>query len=86
MDGKGWIMSLPPNADKVHALPAHPIDLKSPHGPGKRVAAKMEEDKGPAGKENERIPRPVKKMKKPRVDTGILRGRPILQDVVNGEK
>lgn len=86
MDGKGWILSLSPNADNIHSQPVKPIILKNVCSPGKRVAAKMDDGEWGMGKENERIARPVKKVKKPRADAGLLRGRPILLDVVNGEK
>jgi hypothetical protein len=36
------------------------------------------------GKENDAITRPTKKIKKARTDVGVLRGRPILQDIMIG--
>jgi DNA replication ATP-dependent helicase Dna2 len=86
MDSKKWILALPPNADQMHSHIVHPIVLKSAGSPGKRCAGKMEEEKMAAGKENSDIATPVKKIKRSRAQNGVLRGRPILQDVVNGEK
>jgi DNA replication ATP-dependent helicase Dna2 len=86
MDSKGWILTLPPNADTMHSHAVHPVALKSECSPRKRVALKMEGEKRTIGKENEVIARPLKKVKKLRADAGMLRGRPILQDIVNGEK
>jgi hypothetical protein len=63
-----------------------PIVLNSGRSPRKRVAEKMGQEEGTAGQENIGIARPVKKIKKPKAQVGVLRGRPILQDVVNGEK
>jgi len=85
MDGKGWILPLPSNADKMHSHTAHPIVLKGGCGPGKRGAAKMEGGKVTVGKENETTVRPVKKIKKLGAEAAVVRGRPILQDLVNGE-
>ncbi|KAJ7644148.1 Dna2-domain-containing protein [Roridomyces roridus] len=62
MEGKGWILPLPPNADGLHPALCG--------GSVKRGAETME------GKENP----PLKKAK---VKEGLLRGRPILRDLVN---
>lgn len=86
MDSKKWILPLPPNADKMHSICVSPIVLKDARNFGKRAASKMEEEKNVLAKENERVVRPVKKVKKQQADVGLLRGRPILQDVVNGAK
>jgi DNA replication ATP-dependent helicase Dna2 len=48
----------------------------------KRVATEM--DRSTIGKENSPIPRPLKKAKiRATADNGLLRGRPILQDLIN---
>ena len=82
MEGRKWVLSLPPNADKMHPRAVHPIVLKSGRTPGKRTT--VEEEKQTVGKENDGITRPVKKIKKATADVGVLRGRPILQDIVIG--
>jgi hypothetical protein len=44
----------------------------------------MEEENKAIGKENDVITRPIKEIKKARTDVGVLRGRPILQDIIGG--
>lgn len=44
----------------------------------------MEEENRAIGKENDVITSPIKKIKKARTDVGVLRGRPILQDIIGG--
>jgi len=44
----------------------------------------MEGENNTLGKENDAITRPIKKVKKARTDVGVLRGRPILQDIIIG--
>ncbi|KAF7298895.1 DNA replication helicase [Mycena indigotica] len=68
MDSRGWILALPPQADTLH-----PCFAGVPSGGEKRRAEE------PA-KENA-VERPVKKIKTK--EEGILRGRPILRDLVN---
>jgi DNA replication ATP-dependent helicase Dna2 len=52
--------------------------------PVKRIATEMDKSTSATGKENPSIPRPVKKAKiRATADNGLLRGRPILQDLVN---
>jgi DNA replication ATP-dependent helicase Dna2 len=82
MDSKKWILPLPPNADKMHSHAVQPIILQRGGIPGKRPA--MEEETKTIGKENDAITRPTKKIKKARTDVGVLRGRPILQDIMIG--
>jgi hypothetical protein len=82
MHGKKWILPLPPNADKMHSHAVQPTILQCEHIPGKRPA--MEEENRAIGKENDVITRPIKKIKKARTDVGVLRGRPILQDIIGG--
>ena len=82
MDDKRWMLPLPPNADKMHSHAVQPIILQCGRIPGKRPA--MEGENKTLGKENDAITRPVKKVKKARTDVGVLRGRPILQDIMIG--
>lgn len=78
MDSRGWILRLPPNAHQLHSC----LMESGPVPPAKRVAAEM--DKSAPGKENSPVPRPIKKAKIRAVaDSGVLRGKPILQDLVN---
>lgn len=88
MSGKGWILQLPPKADIMHAHTINPVmslQQIEERSPGKRVAVKMEECKKDEGKENQAGGRPTKKVKRPRVEDGVLRGRPILKDLFNGD-
>jgi DNA replication ATP-dependent helicase Dna2 len=78
MDSRDWILRLPPNAQKLHSCLMESEQVPST----KRVATEM--DKSATGKENPPIPRPLKKAKvRATADNGLLRGRPILQDLVN---
>jgi len=72
----------PPNADKMHSHAVQPIILQCGRIPGKRPA--MEGENNTLGKENDAITRPIKKVKNARTDVGVLRGRPILQDIMIG--
>jgi DNA replication ATP-dependent helicase Dna2 len=78
MEAKGWILRLPPNAQSLH--PVVPSGVAGIPSGNKRVAEAMDE------KENCVAARPTKKMKKPKTEDGFLKGRPILQDLVNGER
>jgi DNA replication ATP-dependent helicase Dna2 len=75
MEGQGWILQLPPNAHKMHPIPSNRVAT-----PNKRTMDALE------GKENTESARPTKRVKRPRTEEGLLRGRPILQDLVNEEK
>jgi len=69
MDTKGWILSLPPGA---HALQSHECaDVKTTL-PKKRTARLENKENCSPGK-----------TKKVKVDHGVLRGRSLLQDLVN---
>ncbi|KAG1771816.1 AAA domain-containing protein [Suillus occidentalis] len=71
MDERGWILTLPANADVKHpALQNQRCGIRSP--------TKRSKENGSVGGINALPP------KKPRVEEGILKGRPILQDLVNG--
>ncbi|KIK37375.1 hypothetical protein CY34DRAFT_92854 [Suillus luteus UH-Slu-Lm8-n1] len=71
MDERGWILTLPADADVKHpALQSQRCGIRSP--------AKRSKENGSVGGINA-LP-----SKKPRVEEGILKGRPILQDLVNG--
>ncbi|KAH0579057.1 hypothetical protein H2248_003215 [Termitomyces sp. 'cryptogamus'] len=74
MDSRGWILRLPPNAHLLHSEMTSPPNTPS----NKRLAADTTCD------ENSTTGRPVKKMRTPKAETGILKGRPILKDLVNG--
>lgn len=81
MDNHGWILKLPSNAHLFHTCLMEPKATPS----SKRIADEME---GPVfGKENVGTGRPLKKirMKTPMANGGILKGRPILKDLVNGD-
>lgn len=82
MEGKGWILPLPVNANQMHSsIVPPPLDLKSP-SPHKRAA----EEKG-TGKENVGINAQKslnKRVKKTTATEGIFNGRHILQDVFAG--
>jgi DNA replication ATP-dependent helicase Dna2 len=78
MDANRWILRLPPKAQNLH-----PCLMENEPASGiKRVATEM--DRPQMGKENSPVPRPMKKAKvKTAAADGLLRGRPILQDLVN---
>lgn len=80
METQGWILRLPPNAHVMHVIPC--IRGSS----GKRAADALE--KSASEKENVEVVRPQKKakVKKPIVDEGLLRSRPILKDLYHGNK
>jgi DNA replication ATP-dependent helicase Dna2 len=73
MDERGWILTLPANADEKHpALQSQRCGIRSP--------AKRSKDSENGGVDGV----PAKKPRTPRGEEGILKGRHILQDVVNG--
>ena len=81
MEGKGWILPLPANANQMHNnIVPPPLDFKSP-SPRKRAA-----DENATGKENVgvSIQKSYKKTKKTTAAEGIFNGRSILQDVFAG--
>ena len=69
MDNQGWVLSLPPGADRLHA---NAFETKS--NGSKR---------GSNSDENTNSVRETKKLKS---REGLLRGRPILQDLMNEQK
>ncbi|KAG1898951.1 Dna2-domain-containing protein [Suillus fuscotomentosus] len=74
MDERGWMLTLPANADVKHpALQSERCGIRSP--------AKRSKENESVASVNEPL---SKKLKTPKVEEGILKGRPILQDVVNG--
>ncbi|KAF7984152.1 hypothetical protein HWV62_16810 [Athelia sp. TMB] len=73
METKGWILAMPPGASHVPLLSASQAE----HNAEKRKT----KDVG----ENEQPDRSPTSAKKSRLDAGLLKGRPILQDLVNGE-
>ncbi|KAJ7069715.1 Dna2-domain-containing protein [Mycena amicta] len=73
MEDRGWILRLPANADALHPCFAASSAEKR----------RAEEHEVLPGKENA-VGRPMKRIKvKEESGTGILRGRPILRDLVN---
>ncbi|KAG1727676.1 Dna2-domain-containing protein [Suillus paluster] len=76
MDERGWILTLPVGAEDKHpAFQSARCGIRSP--------AKRSQEHRSAVSLSEP---PSKKPRTPRVEEGILKGRPILQDVVNGGK
>lgn len=76
MDERGWIFTLPVEADEKHpAFQSTRSGIRSP--------AKRSKENTPAGSIDERS---SKKVRTAKVEEGILKGRPILQDVVNEGK
>ncbi|KAJ7459871.1 AAA domain-containing protein [Mycena latifolia] len=77
VESRGWILRLPANADALHpSLSAGASNVP------KRGAEDM--DQSLIAKENLPIERPLKKPKLKRVaEEGMLRGRPILRDLMN---
>lgn len=75
MDGRGWLLTLGEGAEKMHPT------LESPK---MVVVGKQGAKRGP-GEDSSRsgVGTPPKKARTPPVRDGILRGRPILQDVIN---
>ena len=82
METQNWILSLPVKAVELHVIPSRP---KS--SPGKRAAEDVD---GPSGCESMRSGsgRLMKraKAKKSTVHDALLKGRPILKDLVNNER
>lgn len=76
MEGRQWILQLSPKADKHHG------DIVNSDVSNKK---RRLEDSAPSGKENVTPKRPTKKAKVKSfgVDKGILKGRPILRDLVH---
>ncbi|KAJ7095853.1 DNA replication factor Dna2-domain-containing protein [Mycena belliarum] len=72
VESKGWILHLPPNADS-----AHPSLSAGAQNASKRSADAMDQF---GAKENISVGRP---QKKPKLKEGVLRGRPILRDLMN---
>jgi DNA replication ATP-dependent helicase Dna2 len=73
MDEHSWTLTLPVGADDTHpAFDSARSAIRSP--------AKRSQENTPA------VSPSSKKLRTVRVEEGILKGRPILQDVVNGGK
>lgn len=98
MDEKGWVLSMPDEAHTFHGsvLRDAPLTNRAEIGMevdmneglslkvtlSKRSGEEGESGIGGLGKDKD--PRPVKKMRKSHgVDSGILKGKPVLQDVIN---
>jgi DNA replication ATP-dependent helicase Dna2 len=76
MDERGWLFALPVGADDTH--PA----FQSARSCSTRSPAKRSKENTPTSPSEPSS----KKPRTARIEDGILRGRPILQDVVNGER
>ncbi|KAF8554816.1 Dna2-domain-containing protein [Imleria badia] len=77
MEERGWLLALGEGAERMHPTVAPPrVGVVGKQG-GKRGSGD-----GAAGSG---VGTPPKKARTPPVRDGVLRGRPILQDVVNGE-
>ncbi|KAJ7212100.1 DNA replication factor Dna2-domain-containing protein, partial [Mycena pura] len=76
MERRDWILRLPPNADTIHPS-LSPCASNAP----KRGAEHMEQPV--QAKENATAERPQKRPKFKVAEEGVLRGRPVLRDLVN---
>ncbi|KAG6852485.1 hypothetical protein C0991_011583 [Blastosporella zonata] len=75
MDTRGWILRLPADAHLRHsAMPSPPTTPSH-----KRLTA------DPVENDNPETGRPLKKMRTAKGESGLLKGRPILKDLVNGD-
>lgn len=78
MDSRAWVLKLPPNADTLHSFTNEGIPVLK-----KRNAIDMAGDLD-AMKENTSHSKRAKKLQKQlQLDGGMLKRRPILQDVLN---
>lgn len=80
MDGRGWVLALPPGADAHHA---HLCDVPPPalSGPRKRRADEGDDDVEEGGVET---PASVKRAKRSGVtEEALVKGRHILKDLLN---
>ncbi|KDQ55464.1 hypothetical protein JAAARDRAFT_133813 [Jaapia argillacea MUCL 33604] len=75
MDGQGWILRLPANAHEMHAPVLRKTSMKRSVEELDKVVVLKENVVGSG--------RPMKKMKKGKAEEGLLKGRPILKDLVN---
>ena len=78
MKEKDWILTLPPKAHELHRVPSEtPLKCRPPKRSSQNTVLL---------KENElEVPRPQKKAKV-MTESGILRSRPILRDLLNDTK
>ncbi|KAF9448170.1 Dna2-domain-containing protein [Macrolepiota fuliginosa MF-IS2] len=76
MDEKGWVLSMPNEAHMAHDSVLRATDITPSKRSGEERENVIEEDKDV---------RPMKKMRRGHdgVDSGILKGKPMLQDVIN---
>jgi DNA replication ATP-dependent helicase Dna2 len=85
MDGRGWILPLPPGADQMHTVPFGMVP-----SPKKRAVDGGDEAHQSTGKENSVVvtgrPHKVAKIKRPLAEGGLLKGRPILKDLLNDNR
>ena len=91
VEGRGWIMRLPEGAHLLHPSTSLLFGAKATTSPGKTTPVKRMlkegcEDGGKEGVEGENIVGGKRLVKKVKVDVaGLVRGRPILKDLVNGD-
>jgi hypothetical protein len=74
METNGWILSLECAADAFH--------VQDSSG-AKVVLPKRNLDEADLLNKGNRYPQPQRNTKKAKVDKGVLKGRPMLQDIVN---
>lgn len=78
MDARRWVLTLAEGAERMHPTLEPPKMCAMGKQGAKRVGSGGDGDGAVAGT-------PPKKFKGPMVREGVLKGRPILQDIVNGE-
>ncbi|KAG9309428.1 hypothetical protein JVU11DRAFT_10680 [Chiua virens] len=76
MDERGWILQLGEGAESMHPVVAPPRVA---------VVGKQGGKRGGENGDGNGVGMPPKKLRTPMARDGVLRGWPILQDVVNGE-
>ncbi|KAF8422799.1 DNA replication factor Dna2-domain-containing protein [Boletus edulis BED1] len=82
MEERGWVLALGKGADRMHPTLEPPRMVVVGKQGGKRGAEDVGNGNG-AGADGRGVETPPKKARTPPVRDGVLRGRPILQDVVN---
>lgn len=82
MEGRGWLLALGEGAEKMHPS----MEPPKMGGVGKQGGKRRAGEGDGGGRTMELgVETPPKKARTPPVRDGVLRGRPILQDVVNEE-
>ncbi|KZT00075.1 Dna2-domain-containing protein [Laetiporus sulphureus 93-53] len=80
MEEKAWILRLPPNAHEMHASSF--VEQR----PNKRPAEDSLSDISSSAQKENTGSKPLKRGKRPAVGEGILKGRPMLRDLVNATR